>query len=103
MNKLLTAAMIALVSTSATAATLKKDYPLCATEDAVVEMVNALRKHDIDQFKALVLNGSCVLTKEGAMKYTTIEQYGFKGITKVRIYGNGTNAIAYTNNEALND
>ena len=64
MNKLLTAAILTMMATTATAATLKKDYPLCATEDAVVEMVNALRKHDIDQFKALVLNGSCVLTKE---------------------------------------
>jgi DNA repair protein RadC len=101
MNKLLTAAMIALISTSATAATLKKDYPLCTTEDAFKEMVHALVKHDVEQFKALLLNGSCVITTEGALKYTTLDR-GLLGTSKVRIYGNGTNAIAYTNYEALN-
>ena len=93
------AAMAAVMASPAYAVTLKKDMPVCITEDLMSQFFKALASKDMDAFQYLLDNGCRISDK--ALKVTVLDTSNFGTLAHIRAY-RGKNAVeVYTPIEAL--
>jgi hypothetical protein len=101
-TRLILATVLSLVAATVHAGTntFKVDtYPLCITEDAFHEIIQAAGRKDKEHFVSILVSGQCIFPKIG-QSYSLLD-YGLLGTSKVKIYVNGRGIVVYTNSEAV--
>ncbi len=89
----------ALLSTPAYAVTLKKDAPVCLSEDLYSQMTLAVYKKDMDALNWLATNGCTVSDKP--LHVTVLDLSGWGSLAHVRAY-RGSHAVeVWTARESL--
>jgi hypothetical protein len=93
------AAIAAIISTPAFAVTLKKDTPVCISEDLYSQMTTAVYRKDMDALIYLAQNGCTISDKP--LNVTVLDLSGWGGLAHVRVYRGKHAAEVWTARESL--
>jgi hypothetical protein len=92
-------AIAAAVSAPAYSVTLKKDMPVCITEDLYQQMVVAAFKKDMDALTYLAANGCTISDKP--LKVTVLDLSTWGSLAHIRVYRGKYAAEVWTARESL--
>jgi hypothetical protein len=96
---LLIAAIAAVISSPAFAATLKPGYPVCISEDLLDQTYKAILAKDVDALQYLSRNG-CAVT-HAAVKVTVLDLSGWGALAHLRAYRGKHSTEVWASREAL--
>ena len=94
------AVLVAAISVPAHAESLKANYPVCASQDLLEQMHDALTKQDMPALTWLSENG-CSVTADG-IQVTVLGLSSWGGYAHVRAYRGKQSAEVWTDRDAVN-